>query len=94
MPARIMRRKLGYAETSSVVCFGVQATPSVSFDEAATDALTKRIQEAGTEVVEAKAGGGSATLSMVPPPLGPSLSALALENANGSCQKWRLLGAD
>ena len=27
-------------------------------------ALTKRIQEAGTEVVEAKAGAGSATLSM------------------------------
>ena len=27
-------------------------------------ALTKRIQNAGTEVVEAKAGGGSATLSM------------------------------
>lgn len=29
------------------------------------DKLTKRIQEAGTEVVEAKAGTGSATLSMV-----------------------------
>ncbi len=28
------------------------------------DYLTKRIQNAGTEVVEAKAGGGSATLSM------------------------------
>ena len=28
-------------------------------------ALVKRIQNAGTEVVEAKAGGGSATLSMV-----------------------------
>lgn len=28
------------------------------------DKLTKRIQEAGTEVVEAKAGAGSATLSM------------------------------
>ncbi len=28
------------------------------------DTLTKRIQNAGTEVVEAKAGGGSATLSM------------------------------
>lgn len=42
-----------------------QATPSVSFDTAAAEAMTKRIQEAGTEVVEAKAGGGSATLSMV-----------------------------
>jgi malate dehydrogenase len=28
-------------------------------------ALLRRIQNAGTEVVEAKAGGGSATLSMV-----------------------------
>ena len=43
----------------------LQATPKVTFDEATIDALTKRIQEAGTEVVEAKAGAGSATLSMV-----------------------------
>lgn len=28
------------------------------------DALTKRIQDGGTEVVQAKAGKGSATLSM------------------------------
>lgn len=34
----------------------------LSADE--TAAMTKRIQNAGTEVVEAKAGGGSATLSM------------------------------
>lgn len=40
----------------------------MTFDEATTEALTKRIQEAGTEVVEAKAGAGSATLSMVRPP--------------------------
>ena len=33
-----------------------------SYEDAA--AMTKRIQNAGTEVVEAKAGGGSATLSM------------------------------
>ena len=32
-------------------------------------ALVKRIQNAGTEVVDAKAGGGSATLSMVRSPL-------------------------
>lgn len=38
--------------------------PSVSFSDAEIDSLTKRIQNAGTEVVEAKAGGGSATLSM------------------------------
>ncbi|WP_145522334.1 malate dehydrogenase [Yersinia ruckeri] len=38
--------------------------PEVSFTEQEVAALTKRIQNAGTEVVEAKAGGGSATLSM------------------------------
>ncbi|MCL2918001.1 malate dehydrogenase [Shewanella litorisediminis] len=36
----------------------------VSFSDEEVAALTKRIQNAGTEVVEAKAGGGSATLSM------------------------------
>ncbi|EKO3556885.1 malate dehydrogenase [Vibrio metschnikovii] len=36
----------------------------VEFTEQEIAALTKRIQNAGTEVVEAKAGGGSATLSM------------------------------
>lgn len=36
----------------------------VSFTDEEVTALTKRIQNAGTEVVEAKAGGGSATLSM------------------------------
>ncbi|KAF6252452.1 NAD-dependent malate dehydrogenase [Scenedesmus sp. NREL 46B-D3] len=41
-----------------------QTVPSVSFSDAERKALTTRIQEAGTEVVEAKAGAGSATLSM------------------------------
>lgn len=36
----------------------------VDFSEEEVASLTKRIQNAGTEVVEAKAGGGSATLSM------------------------------
>jgi malate dehydrogenase len=36
----------------------------VEFTADEVTALTKRIQNAGTEVVEAKAGGGSATLSM------------------------------
>lgn len=35
-----------------------------TFSDEEVAALTKRIQNAGTEVVEAKAGGGSATLSM------------------------------
>lgn len=41
-----------------------QATPAVSFPQDQLEALTGRIQEAGTEVVKAKAGAGSATLSM------------------------------
>ncbi|KAI4343882.1 hypothetical protein L6164_011179 [Bauhinia variegata] len=38
--------------------------PSVSFTDEEIEELTVRIQNAGTEVVEAKAGAGSATLSM------------------------------
>lgn len=41
-----------------------QAKPSVDFPKDQLKALTERIQEAGTEVVKAKAGTGSATLSM------------------------------
>ncbi|CAL0325778.1 unnamed protein product [Lupinus luteus] len=38
--------------------------PSVNFSDEEIEQLTVRIQNAGTEVVEAKAGAGSATLSM------------------------------
>ena len=38
--------------------------PGVCFSEQEATELTERIQNAGTRVVEAKAGGGSATLSM------------------------------
>lgn len=41
-----------------------RATPAVTFTDAERDALTTRIQNGGTEVVDAKAGAGSATLSM------------------------------
>lgn len=41
-----------------------KATPSTSFTPEEIESLTVRIQNAGTEVVEAKAGAGSATLSM------------------------------
>merc|ERR1712232_1435235 len=41
-----------------------QAEPAVSFDDAQRDALTHRIMFGGDEVVKAKDGGGSATLSM------------------------------
>ncbi|KAG6401757.1 hypothetical protein SASPL_138622 [Salvia splendens] len=40
------------------------AKPSVTFSDEQVQELTVRIQNAGTEVVEAKAGAGSATLSM------------------------------
>ena len=41
-----------------------QTYPAVEFTAEEIEALTVRIQNAGTEVVEAKAGAGSATLSM------------------------------
>lgn len=41
-----------------------QATPPLKVTDEELDKLTVRIQNAGTEVVEAKAGAGSATLSM------------------------------
>ena len=41
-----------------------QCTPAVEFPAEELKALTERIQDAGTEVVKAKAGAGSATLSM------------------------------
>lgn len=43
----------------------MQTNPTVSFTDEEMATLTERIQNAGTEVVEAKAGAGSATLSMV-----------------------------
>lgn len=41
-----------------------QCQPKVNFPESQVKQLSERIQEAGTEVVKAKAGAGSATLSM------------------------------
>merc|ERR1712036_152485 len=41
-----------------------QCTPAVEFEADTLKALTERIQDAGTEVVKAKDGAGSATLSM------------------------------
>ena len=41
-----------------------QVSPPVSFTSNEVEALTQRIQNAGTEVVDAKAGAGSSTLSM------------------------------
>lgn len=41
-----------------------QCQPKVNFSDSQVKQLSERIQEAGTEVVKAKAGAGSATLSM------------------------------
>lgn len=53
----------GHAGVTILPLFS-QATPSVSLTPEEIDALTKRTQDGGTEVVQAKAGKGSATLSM------------------------------
>ena len=42
----------------------VQTDPPTNFDSSLSETLDKRIQNAGTEVLDAKAGAGSATLCM------------------------------
>jgi malate dehydrogenase len=49
---------------SGVTILPLLSQINAEFSDEETAALTDRIQNAGTEVVEAKAGGGSATLSM------------------------------
>ena len=49
---------------SGITILPLLSQSGFKFDEASASAMTTRIQNAGTEVVEAKAGGGSATLSM------------------------------
>ncbi len=49
---------------SGITILPLLSQSGCEFTKEETAALTKRIQNAGTEVVEAKAGGGSATLSM------------------------------
>jgi len=53
----------GHAGTTIVPLLS-QAEPAVKFSDEQRDALTHRIMFGGDEVVKAKAGGGSATLSM------------------------------
>ena len=49
---------------SGITILPLLSQSGFDFDEASASAMTSRIQNAGTEGVEAKAGGGSATLSM------------------------------
>jgi malate dehydrogenase len=53
----------GHAGTTIVPLLS-QVQPAATFSDAERDALTHRIMFGGDEVVKAKAGGGSATLSM------------------------------
>ncbi|MCS5633051.1 MAG: malate dehydrogenase [Candidatus Marinimicrobia bacterium] len=49
---------------SGITILPLLSQSGIEFSTEETTSLTERIQNAGTEVVEAKAGGGSATLSM------------------------------
>ncbi|XP_075709102.1 malate dehydrogenase, mitochondrial [Rhinoderma darwinii] len=63
-PARVNVPVVGGHAGKTIIPVISQCTPKVEFPQDQLEALTARIQEAGTEVVKAKAGSGSATLSM------------------------------
>lgn len=63
-PTKVNLPVIGGHSGVTIIPLLSQCKPSVNFDAAKIQALTVRIQEAGTEVVKAKAGAGSATLSM------------------------------
>ncbi|XP_028985065.1 malate dehydrogenase, mitochondrial [Betta splendens] len=63
-PARVNVPVVGGHAGKTIIPLISQCTPKVEFPADQLSALTGRIQEAGTEVVQAKAGAGSATLSM------------------------------
>uniref|UniRef100_A0A6Q2ZHX2 Malate dehydrogenase n=1 Tax=Esox lucius TaxID=8010 RepID=A0A6Q2ZHX2_ESOLU len=63
-PARVNVPVIGGHAGKTIIPLISQATPKVEFPADQLSALTARIQDAGTEVVKAKAGAGSATLSM------------------------------
>merc|ERR1711990_784824 len=54
----------GHAGITIIPCISQAHPPAKDFSKEELDAITARIQDAGTEVVKAKAGAGSATLSM------------------------------
>uniref|UniRef100_A0A1B6FAK0 Malate dehydrogenase n=1 Tax=Cuerna arida TaxID=1464854 RepID=A0A1B6FAK0_9HEMI len=63
-PQRLTCPVIGGHAGITIIPLLSQIRPEVSFAMDERKKLIKRIQEAGTEVVQAKAGGGSATLSM------------------------------
>ncbi|KFW86389.1 hypothetical protein N305_15033 [Manacus vitellinus] len=63
-PARVTVPVIGGHAGKTIIPLISQCTPKVEFPQDQLEKLTARIQEAGTEVVQAKAGAGSATLSM------------------------------
>ncbi|KAK6473470.1 malate dehydrogenase [Huso huso] len=63
-PARVSVPVIGGHAGKTIIPLISQCTPKVDFPQDQLATLTSRIQEAGTEVVKAKAGAGSATLSM------------------------------
>ncbi|XP_053563392.1 malate dehydrogenase, mitochondrial [Bombina bombina] len=63
-PARVNVPVIGGHAGKTIIPLISQSTPKVEFPQDQLEALVGRIQEAGTEVVKAKAGSGSATLSM------------------------------
>ncbi|CAL8464917.1 g4452 [Coccomyxa elongata] len=63
-PERVSVPVIGGHAGITILPLFSQATPRVDVSPETAKALTERIQDAGTEVVKAKAGKGSATLSM------------------------------
>lgn len=63
-PARVSVPVIGGHAGKTIIPLISQCNPKVEFPQDQLVTLTGRIQEAGTEVVKAKAGAGSATLSM------------------------------
>jgi len=63
-PAQVSCPVIGGHSGVTIIPLISQCKPQVQFPQDQLKALTERIQEAGTEVVKAKAGAGSATLSM------------------------------
>uniref|UniRef100_A0A2P2HXJ0 Malate dehydrogenase n=1 Tax=Hirondellea gigas TaxID=1518452 RepID=A0A2P2HXJ0_9CRUS len=63
-PATVSCPVIGGHAGITIIPVTSQCIPTVSFTDDVLKPLTVRIQDAGTEVVKAKAGAGSATLSM------------------------------